>query len=150
MEPNPNLSTDGAAGEQTPTDIVRAFLSAMERLDFDDTLALAAPDIRWVNAPITSAKGKASFGRACRGMFKGVTRFEVEYLDIHERGHGVVFTDRIDTIEGRGLNMRIAVQGEFQVRDGLIVDWVDRFSWRQAIGDIVKSLPAILAHPFRR
>ncbi|MEM8607086.1 MAG: limonene-1,2-epoxide hydrolase family protein [Myxococcota bacterium] len=150
MALNGSVVTESAVAERAPLETVRAFLSAMERLDFDETVALAAPNIRWVNAPITSARGKDSFEKACRGMFKMVTRFEVQYLDIHERGNGVVYTDRIDTIEGGGLDMRIGVQGEFRVENGLVVDWVDRFSWPKAIGDIVKSLPAIIAFRFRK
>lgn len=147
---NGRTAVESTVAERAPIDTVRDFLSAMERLDFDATVALAAPNIRWVNAPITSARGKESFEKACRGMFKMVTRFEVQYLDIHERGEGVVFTDRIDTIEGGGLNMRIGVKGEFKVEDGLVVDWVDRFSWPKAIADIVKSLPAIVTFRFRK
>lgn len=147
---NGSTLVEPATAERAPIDTVRDFLSSMERLDFDGTMALAAPQIRWVNAPITTARGKQSFKKACRGMFKMVTRFEVQYLDIHERGNGVVFTDRIDTIEGAGLKMNIDVKGEFRVENGLVVDWVDRFSWPKVIGDIVKSMPAIIAFRFRR
>ncbi|MGB5810220.1 MAG: limonene-1,2-epoxide hydrolase family protein [Polyangiales bacterium] len=147
------VATSGAAphtiSERSAEGTVRAFLSALEQLDFDATMALAAPNIRWVNAPLTSARDKAGFGRACRGMFKMVTRFEVEFLDIHERGEGIVYTDRIDTIEGGGLRMKIGVQGEFRVENGLVVDWVDRFSWPHAIGDILRSLPAIVISRLR-
>jgi hypothetical protein len=42
--------------------------------------------------------------------------------------------------------MNLPVQGEFRVRDGLITEWVDRFSWVKVIGDIGRSLPNILKH----
>ena len=70
----------------------------------------------------------------------------MQYLDIHERGDGVVFTDRVDIFEGGGVLMELPVQGEFRIRDGLVVEWVDRFSWRKLLGDIGRSLPAILKH----
>ncbi|MBW2161324.1 MAG: hypothetical protein JRH14_15390, partial [Deltaproteobacteria bacterium] len=54
--------------------------------------------------------------------------------------------DRVDIIEGGGLSMTLPVQGEFRVRDGLITEWVDRFSWAKAIADIGRSLPGIIKH----
>jgi limonene-1,2-epoxide hydrolase len=83
-------------------------------------------------------------------MFKDATRFEVRYHDIHERGDGVVYTDRIDIFEGGGLTLNLPVQGEFRVKDGLISSWVDRFSWATLIRDIGRSLPAIIRHRLRR
>jgi limonene-1,2-epoxide hydrolase len=142
------LTTNPAAG-RSPVETVKAFLSALERFDFDAATDLAAPGIRWVNVPITSAVGKNKFDKACRGMFRMVTRFEVQYRDIHERGEGVVYTDRVDIAEGNGLKMKLDVKGEFRVEDGLIVEWVDRFSWPKVVGEIVRSVPAMLAFRFR-
>jgi hypothetical protein len=42
------------------------------------------------------------------------------------------------------------VKGEFKVKDGLVTEWVDRFSWPKTIGDIVKSLPGIIAFHIRK
>ncbi len=62
----------------------------------------------------------------------------------------MVYTDRIDIIEGSGLKMKIDVKGEFKVKDGLVTEWVDRFSWPKTVGDIVKSLPGIIAFHIRK
>lgn len=128
---------------------MKTFLSALERLDLDAAVAFAAPDIRWINAPLKSATDRAGFKKALNGMFKDATRFEVQYLDIHERGNGVVYTDRVDFFEGGGVRMELPVQGEFRVKDGLVTEWVDRFSWMKLIGDIGRSLPGILKHRLR-
>ena len=135
--------------ERSAKEVVEAFVSALEGLDFDGALLLVAPDIRWVNVPWTTASNKERFEKMLRGMFGETTRFEVQFSDIHERGDGVVYTDRVDIIEGGGLSMTLAVQGEFRVKDGLITEWVDRFSWAKAIGDISKSLPGIIKHRLR-
>jgi limonene-1,2-epoxide hydrolase len=74
---------------------------------------------------------------------------EFQFFDIHERGNGVVYTDRVDILEGGGMSMNLPVQGEFRVKDGLVTEWVDRFSWVKAIGDLGRSLPAILRHRLR-
>lgn len=139
-----------AASARSPQETVQAFLRALEELDFNQAVRLCAPDIRWVNAPFTTASSKSQFEKALRGMFKMVTRFEVQIREIYERENGVIHTDRIDIVEGSGLKMSIGVQGDFLVEDGLVTEWVDRFSWREVIGDIVKSLPAIIAFRLRK
>ena len=83
-------------------------------------------------------------------MFKDASRFEVQYFDIHERGDGVVFTDRVDIFEGGGMSMNLPVQGEFRVKDGLLTEWVDRFSWATVIADIGRSLRGILKYRLGR
>jgi len=151
MSTNANpIPITSAAAARSARETVQAFLGALEELDFDKVLALSAPDIRWVNAPFTTSSNIDQFAKAVRGMLKMVTRFEVQYRDIHERGEGVVYTDRIDIIEGGGLKMKIDVKGEFKVKDGLVTEWVDRFSWPKTIGDIVKSLPRIIAFRLRK
>jgi limonene-1,2-epoxide hydrolase len=139
-----------ASSERSALEVVQAFIAALERLDFDGALLLAAPDIRWVNVPWKTASNKERFEKMLLGMFKETTRFEVQFFDIHERGDGVVYTDRVDIIEGGGVSMSLPVQGEFRVKDGLITEWVDRFSWLKVLGDIGRSLPGILKHRLGR
>jgi limonene-1,2-epoxide hydrolase len=130
--------------------VVEAFVSALERLDLDEALTLVAEDVRWVNVPWKTATDKNRFRKILRGMFKDATRFEVQYRDIHERGDGVVYTDRVDIFEGGGISMNLPVQGEFRVKDGLITEWVDRFSWTKFVGEIGRSLPGIIRHRLGR
>lgn len=139
-----------SASAQSAREVVEAFVSALERLDYDAAIALAADDIRWVNYPWTTSRNKRQFEKVLRGMFGDATRFEVEYSDIHERGHGVVYTDRVDIFEGGGMTMHLPVQGEFRVRDGRVVEWVDRFNWLTLIAQFARSLPAILKYRLRR
>lgn len=134
----------------SPREVVEAFISALERLDYDAAIALVADDIKWVNYPWTTSRNKRQFEKVLRGMFGDATRFEVQYSDIHERGDGVVYTDRVDIFEGGGMTMNLPVQGEFRVRDGRVVEWVDRFSWSTLIAQLGRSLPAILRHRLRR
>jgi len=135
---------------RSPREVVEAFISALERLDYDAAIALVADDIKWVNYPWTTSRNKRQFEKVLRGMFGDATRFEVQYSDIHERGDGVVYTDRVDIFEGGGMTMNLPVQGEFRVRDGRVVEWVDRFSWSTLIAQLGRSLPAILRHRLRR
>ena len=138
-----------ASTESSAQEVVQALLTALERLDLDGALSLAAPDIRWINVPWKTATNKEQFRKVLQLMFKTTTRLEFQFFDIHERGDGVVYTDRVDILEGGGMSMNLPVQGEFRVKDGLVTEWVDRFSWVKAIGDLGRSLPAILRHRLR-
>ena len=151
------MTTSTTAQSPSPTpaaasaqEVVQAFVGALERLDYDAAIALADENIRWVNYPLTSSRNKAQFEKTLRAMFKDATRFDVEYSDIHERGDGVVYTDRIDIFEGGGVSMTLPVKGEFRVRNGKVVEWVDRFSWATLLGQIGRSLPAIIKHQLGR
>ena len=142
---NPAPTAD-APSERSAPEVVREFISALERLDLDSAIALAAPDVHWINVPWKSATNREGFEKVLRGMFKEAERFEVQFLDIHERGDGVVYTDRVDVFEGGGVRMTLPVKGEFRVEAGLVTEWVDRFSWGKVVGDVVKSLPWIVKH----
>ena len=148
-EMTPQTTTD-ASSEHSAQQVVETFISALERLDLEGAVALVSDDIRWVNVPWKSSTDKKGFRRVLGAMFKDATRFEVQYVDIHERGDGVVYTDRVDIFEGGGLRMNLPVQGEFRVRDGLVTEWVDRFSWAKVIGDIGRSLPGIVRYRLGR
>lgn len=141
--------TVGASTERSPQEVVQAFLSALERLDLDEAVSLVSEDVRWINVPWKTATDKERFEKVLGLMAKDATRFEVQVFDIHERGDGIVYTDRVDTLEGGGLLMSLPIQGEFRVKDGLITEWVDRFSWMKAISDIARSLPGIIKHRLR-
>ena len=143
---NSSTTTTASGTTRSAKEVVEAFVSALERLDYDAAIALAGEDIRWVNYPWTTSRNKRQFERVLRGMFGDATRFEVKYADIHERGDGVVYTDRVDIFEGGGVKMSLPVQGEFRVREGRVVEWVDRFSWLSLIAQLGRSVPAILKH----
>lgn len=143
-------SAPEGSGERSAREVVEAFISALERLDLDAASAMVSEDMRWVNAPLKTAGNKKQFHKMLNAMFKDATRFEVRYSDIHERDDGVVYTDRVDIFEGGGVTMHLPIQGEFRVRDGLVAEWVDRFSWLKLLGDIGRSLPGILKHRIGR
>lgn len=143
-------TTTGASSEHSAQQVVETFIAALARLDLDGAAALVSDDIRWVNVPWKTSRDKKGFKKVLGAMFKDATRFEVQYFDIHERGDGVVYTDRVDIFEGGGLRMNLPVQGEFRVKDGLVTDWVDRFSWTTLIREMGRSLPGILKYRFGR
>lgn len=143
-------TVDRPSSEPSAQEVVEAFISALERLDLDGALAWVADDVRWVNVPWKTASDKRRFEKVLRAMFRDATRFEVRYADIHERGDGVVYTDRVDIFEGGGISMTLPVRGELRVKDGRITEWVDRFSWLELLRELGTSLPGILKHRLGR
>jgi len=139
-----SVQVNTSRSPDSPQQVVESFVHALERLDMHAAIDLVSDDIRWVNYPWVSSKNKAQFEKVLRAMFDSAETFEVRYNDIHERDNGVVYTDRVDVFEGVGLSMTLPVKGEFRVRDGEIVEWVDRFSWLTLLADIAKSLPSIV------
>ncbi len=150
MTTEPNPDTRAQLGTPSAKEVVESFVSALERLDLDAALSLVAEDVKWVNAPWTTARDKRRFEKVLRAMFRDATRFEVRYADIHERDDGIVYTDRIDVFEGGGVSMTLPVKGEFRVKGGLITEWVDRFSWLELVREIGSSIPAIVKHRLGR
>ena len=145
-----SVSAQDQADTPSAVETVKAFVSALERLELDSASAMVSDDVRWVNGGWKTAGNKKRFQKVLHAMFKDASRFEVQYFDIHERDNGVVYTDRVDIFEGGGLVMRLPVQGEFRVEDGLVTEWVDSFSWAKLLGDIGRSLPAIIKHRLGR
>lgn len=129
--------------EPTAREVVQSFVSALERLDLESAIGMVSDDVRWVNYPWVSSKNKAQFAKVLGAMFESAEVFEVRYNDIHERGNAVVYTDRVDIFEGSGLSMTLPVKGEFRVRDGKVVEWVDRFSCARLALELGKSLPSM-------
>jgi limonene-1,2-epoxide hydrolase len=134
----------GAPHREDNVKVVKDFIAALERLDFDGALALCAPNVIWVNEPIKSAGSREQLGNVLRSMFGDVSLFRVENLQIGQDPDGTVYTDRIDIIRGGGLSMRLRVQGVFVVRNGQIVSWVDRFSWPDGMRQTMRCVPSIL------
>ena len=94
------VSAQEQADNPSAIDTVKAFVSALERLELDRASAMVSDDMRWVNGGWKTAGNKKRFAKVLHAMFKDASRFEVQYFDIHERDDGVVYTDRVDIFEG--------------------------------------------------
>ena len=111
-----------------PVGVVRAFLAALEALDVDAALALASPDIVYQNVPLPPARGIDQFGQQLRFLERWCTGFEAQLHSIAADG-GTVLTERTDVLERGSLRAAFWVCGTFDVEDGRITLWRDRFDW---------------------
>ncbi|PRX44666.1 limonene-1,2-epoxide hydrolase [Prauserella shujinwangii] len=122
----------------SPTETVRAFLSALERLDVDAALTYAAPDIVYQNVPLPPARGIRAFEKQLRAMAKYGSGFEAKLHHIAADGQ-VVLTERTDVLAAGRWNARFWVCGTFEVRDGRIVLWRDYFDWATVLASSARG-----------
>ena len=129
----------------TEIEVVQDFLAAMERLDIDAALSLLAPSIQYQNVPFPPAKGLDQVGRQLRGMARYATGFEA--INHHIASNGpVVLTERTDVITVGRWRSAFWVCGTFEVHDGAITLWRDRFdfvdlSWAMLRGALRAVVP---------
>ncbi len=137
-------------------DTVEAFLAALERLDIDAALELSDPEIVYQNVPFPPARGIAVFGRQMKTAARFGSGFEARILNIAADGD-TVLTERIDVLEAGRLRSVFWVCGTFQVRDGKVVLWRDRFDFvdftigtlRALVGIVVPGLNRRAIPPHR-
>ncbi len=117
-----------ATRTDSPTDVVRAFLAALERFDLDSALSLCSPDVVYQNVPLPPARGRDEVGKQLGVMKRYAKGFRVDYINIAADGP-VVLTERTDVISAGPVAAGFWVCGTFEVHDGLITLWRDRFDW---------------------
>lgn len=116
--------------------VVEAFIDAMKAFDFERTSALMADDIVYQNVPLPADRGREAVERTLRGFTRFVTHFDVVMHAIAEKD-GVVLTERTDILRGPFVDMEFWVCGTFEVRDGKIAVWTDRFDLATVVGQML-------------
>lgn len=130
-------------GGRDPVEVVQAFLAALEDLDVDAALELVSDDIVYQNVPLPPARGIDEFGKQMRWLQRYATGFRVDMHHIAAEG-GTVLTERTDTIERGAYRPGFWVCGTFEVVDGRITVWRDRFDWATVLWAMVAALPRAL------
>lgn len=116
--------------------VVEAFLRELEAGQLDAALARFTDDVVYENVPFPPARGRRQVEGTLRGFMRLFDRFEVTMHAIAARD-GVVLTERTDVLRGRVMYMKIWVCGTFEVRDGRIAVWRDRFDLAQTTAQLV-------------
>lgn len=137
-----------AARADDAVETVRGFLAALERLDIDAALDYAASDIVYQNVPFPPARGIAAVGRQLRVMERLGSGFEVRMHNIAAEGE-VVLTERTDVIEVGRVSAAFWVCGTFEVRDGKIVLWRDRFDFADVLVATLRGVAGAVASLLR-
>ncbi len=128
--------------DQESQAIVERFLRELEAGHNDAALALLADDVVYENVPFPPARGKVATEKMLRQFLKLFDTFQVTMHAIAARD-GVVLTERTDVLSGKVFHLDIWVCGTFEVRDGKITVWRDRF-------DLVQTTTKLFTGPIRK
>src|SRR5262245_44908913 len=109
-------------------EVVRDFLGALERFDIDAVVALLHPDVVYQNVPFPPARGRDEVERQLRSFERFGSGFEVRWHNVAANGP-IVLTERTDVITIGKVSGAFWVCGTFEVRDGTILLWRDRFDF---------------------
>jgi limonene-1,2-epoxide hydrolase len=112
----------------TEIQVVQDFLDALERFDLDGALALLAPEVTYQNVPFPPASGYDAVAEQLRGLVRLCSGFEVRMHHIASDG-AIVLTERTDVLGVGPVRAAFWVCGTFEVHDGLITLWRDRFDY---------------------
>jgi len=123
----------------TPSEVVVAFLEALEATDVDRAMELVSDDIVYQNVPLPAARGRAAFERQMRTLETWFTGFGADVHHLAADG-GTVLTERTDTLARGQVRVAFWVDGTFEVEDGVITVWRDRFDWATLIGATVAAI----------
>ncbi len=111
----------------TPSAIARAFLKAMEPLDYDTALTYVAPTCEYTNPPpLGTVHGPAGIRAVLQPFFSPT--LENEFRVLREAVNGpIVILERLDRHRLADKWVELPVTGVFEVHDGLITYWRDYF-----------------------
>lgn len=135
------MNTAGeTTGEETAAlEVVHEFIAALERIDVDRLLELSHPDITYQNVPLPPARGLAQFEGQLRKFERWATGLAIENHNIAASG-STVLTERTDVLEFGRVPVSIWVCGTFEVRDGKVVLWRDRFDFANLLAGTARGL----------
>jgi len=108
-----------------PAALVRAFVDAWTRMDFEAVVGALHDEIDYHNIPMAPLAGKA----AVRAYLENAWAFEAaEWTMPHIAVAGAaVLTERVDAFLINGRWVRLPVMGVFEIEDGAIRRWRDYF-----------------------
>lgn len=110
----------------TEIEVVEEFLGALADLDIDAAVALLDDHVVYQNVPLPAARGIRAVERQLRWMARYGSGFEVVHHNIAANGP-VVLTERTDILSVGSVHAAFWVCGTFEVHDGHITLWRDRF-----------------------
>lgn len=129
---DPSTPTPTTTASSPEVEVVLAFLGHLEELDLDAAASLLADDAVYQNVPLPADKGKRAVERTLRRMLSVGSGFRVVNHNVAAEGP-IVLTERTDVLSiGKGrfrVDAAFWVCGTFEVHDGRITLWRDRFDW---------------------
>lgn len=120
-----------------PIEVVKAFMAAMEKMDYDEALKYVSHDCAYTNGPLGTTSGPAGVRMMLEPFFSMMS--ENVFVIIRELAAGpTVFLERLDRHRLPTGWIELPVTGVFEVHNGQITVWNDYFD----AATIQKQLPA--------
>lgn len=108
--------------------VVRRFMAAMERLDYDLAITHVSDDVVYTNVPLGTVHGPDGIRGVLEPFF--APTITNQWLISNTAVNGdTVFLERLDRHQLSGGWAELPVVGVFVVRDGKIVEWRDYFDF---------------------
>lgn len=115
----------------SPTDVVNAFIAAVERKDLDAAVELMAEDVEYDNVPMPTIHGRQGVRDFLGPFLDSSTKVEFEVHRQLAQGDCVV-NERTDRFHMESSPIEIPVAGFFEVHGGMITLWRDYFDMASA------------------
>ncbi len=148
MDPLTGAPTSGSTEE--PTQVVEAFLLALQARRFDDAVALLAEDAVYINVSLPSIHGRRRIDRLLRRALDRPGRgFRVHFHTVAASGT-TVLTERTDELVFGRIRHRFWAYGRFEVHDGQITVWRDSFDWFDVLVGLVRGLAGAVNRDLNR
>ncbi|MBB3038754.1 limonene-1,2-epoxide hydrolase family protein [Hoyosella altamirensis] len=109
-----------------PFDVVREFVAALQEGDIEICLSHLHEDVVFHPAPLPPVHGKAAVARQLQLLRLLARRISIQTHNIAANG-GVVLTERTHTIELGPIPVDFWTWGTFELVDGKIALWRERF-----------------------
>jgi limonene-1,2-epoxide hydrolase len=135
-----------------PTQVVELFLSRLADGEIDPAVDLLAGDVEYSNVSLPTVRGRERVRRLAHlTLGRPGAGFEVYNHAISATGNSVL-TERTDVMVFGRLRIQFWVCGRFDVENGEIVLWRDRFDWMNYSVATLRGLvgmlmPALRAKP---
>lgn len=125
----------------SPLETVRAFMTAMEKVDFDTALQYVTHDVQYVNGTADPVSGPEGIRATLEPFFTPLkeNRFDI----LREAAAGkTVFVERLDNHLAEHGWFSLPVTGVIEVEDGKIKYWREYFDIAVIQRDLVKLMGA--------
>jgi len=135
-----------------PTEIVERFLTGLAAGEIDTAVDLLASDVIYSNVSLPTVRGRERVRKLAHlTLGRPGAGFEVYNHAISAAGSSVL-TERTDVLKLGRLRIQFWVCGRFDVENGEIVLWRDRFDWMNYTAATLRGLagvfvPALRAKP---
>ncbi len=128
---------------RSPLDVVKSFMAAVAKKDFDIALRYVSDDCEYHNIPLAKVHGAAGVRGALEPFF--APTLENDLVVIRAAADGpIVFTERLDRHRLPSGWVELPVTGVWEVHDGRISVWHEYFD-AATLMNIMKAWPAPLS-----